>query len=108
MTLLLLLFLLSCCAVFYVPFIRLATCTRPLFSVPAAVFCTYLLLLLSQVGEARSEAEAVCSISFSHTSTLGESQWMMVGHGSGTVAVWDVKKRAARLILNITGGVCPS
>ncbi|GAX83579.1 hypothetical protein CEUSTIGMA_g11004.t1 [Chlamydomonas eustigma] len=55
------------------------------------------------LGEARSEAEAVCSLGFSVASSPADGLWLIVGHASGAVQVWDLQKRPARLVVTIGG-----
>ena len=53
------------------------------------------------VGEARSEAEAVSSLGFSHVAVQGDPMWLMAGHASGTLVLWDLQKRPARHVSSI-------
>lgn len=55
------------------------------------------------VGEPRSEAEAVSSLGFSHVASAGDPLWLVVGHASGAVVVWDLSRRPARQAVAIGG-----
>ena len=63
---------------------------------PSAPPSTNTPLLL--LGEARNEAESVTALGFSYLSVPGDPMWLMVGHASGSVVVWDVQKRPARQV----------
>jgi len=56
------------------------------------------------VGERRSEAEAVTALGFSHVAAPGDAMWLAVGHASGSLAVWDLQRRPARVVVTIGMG----
>lgn len=57
---------------------------------------------LLMLGEPRSEAEAVTSVGFSRVESNTDPLWVIVGHASGTVAVWDLQKRPVKCVATIS------
>ncbi len=57
---------------------------------------------MQALGEPRSEAEAVTSLGFSRVDAAADPLWLLVGHASGTVAVWDLQRRPVRLVTTIS------
>lgn len=53
------------------------------------------------LGEPRSEAEAVTALGFSTLAVAGDSLWVVAGHLSGALLVWDLSKRAPRQVASI-------
>jgi hypothetical protein len=54
------------------------------------------------VGEPRGEAEGVVSLSFTHVVAASDPLWLVVGHASGTVVVWDIGKKPPRQMAAIS------
>lgn len=54
------------------------------------------------LGEARSEAEAVTALGFSRPEAPSDLLWLLVGHASGAISVWELQRRGPRLVMTIS------